>query len=129
MSTETPPTIAALGIRADVDADPSVVEVGQSLAALRGYVGAANDAAIPYLEAFRLGDKAVMYLDEDGKARGLPVNMLATLMAWIHGGLSSADNIVGDVLVVGSEDADGDNRSVPSELVVWAEDVWRVVGA
>jgi hypothetical protein len=129
MSTYTPTAdaIAALVIPAAPDADPRVVDIGPTLPAIRAHVGAANNASIPYLEVFRLGDTAVMYLDEDGKAKGLPVNLRATLLAWMHG-LRSPDHIVGDVLVVGPEDHNGDDRSVPSDVVTWAEGVWRTVG-
>ena len=60
---------------------------------------------------------ASMYLNEDGKNLGLPVNARATMLLWAHSKqLRFQDYIVGDVFLTGPVDPHGWDTSVPDEL-------------
>lgn len=54
------------------------------------------------IEAIELDGGSVLWLDESGKNRGLPTNMLATKIAHrLHAGLFPDDTINGRALIVG----------------------------
>lgn len=53
-----------------------------------------------------------MYLNEEGKLDGLPINALATSIANLPG-----DIIVGDVIIVGDTDDEGNNKGLTPEQV------------
>ena len=55
-----------------------------------------------------------LYLNEEGKLIGLEINELATSLA---NGLSSYDIIVGDVVIVGPLDEEGNHLSVTPEVL------------
>src|SRR5262245_34522191 len=87
-----------------------VVQVDtRSLAALQGLVGG-------YIEAIG-GPGWSAYLDEEGKIKGLPVNMLATYYAvklgWV--GMPN-DMLVGPVLFCGQADANGYDTPVSKRV-------------
>lgn len=63
-----------------------------SLAEMREAIGGG------YIEVLELESGEIMVLDEEGKLKGLPVNLLATAMT--RGLLSDSDLIVGDVLAI-----------------------------
>lgn len=86
------------------------------LETIRGLVG--GD-----LEAVSLGDEAVMYINEEGKLLGLPVNGHATRMLAVSDsplGIPS-DYIAGNAVVFGRYDADGRNdgyeHDVPASVL------------
>lgn len=60
---------------------------------------------------------ATIFINEEGKIHGLPLNRRACLLLWIHNsryrGMAS---IEGDVIIVGRPDDFGDTQSVPYEL-------------
>jgi hypothetical protein len=61
---------------------------------------------------------ASLYLNEEGKLNGLPLNPRATAMTWVHNSaLRGRDLIVGDVLLVGPVDEYGDDLPVPQEYL------------
>jgi hypothetical protein len=61
---------------------------------------------------------ATLYFNEEGKLVGMPVNRRATALLWVHNsGLRGRDVIVGPAFVVGPPDRQGDDRSVPEDLV------------
>jgi len=62
-----------------------------TLKELQGYVGG-------YVEQVTLADGRLMFMDEDGKAKGKPFNELATIYLHAAGG-SPDDHVVGDVLI------------------------------
>lgn len=71
-----------------------------------------------YIEALYLPE-AVMFLDEDGKAKGRPINPRATALAAAVGKLKPTDCIVGDVIICtpaeagdGDEDEEDDDDAV-----------------
>lgn len=65
------------------------------------------------LEAVGLEDGHTLYLDEEGKLIGLPVNETATRLT--RGVLSMWDIVVGDCVIAGPPDDDGEETSVSSE--------------
>lgn len=61
---------------------------------------------------------AGIYINEDGKLEGLPVNRRATALWWAHNSASRGrDAIVGPAFVVGPADRKGDDTSAPDYLV------------
>lgn len=71
------------------------------------------------LEAVELERPAAsLYLNEQGKLEELPINPRATLIVWVHNSrYRGHDTIVGDVFIVGPVDEEGDDLTVPDELV------------
>lgn len=55
-----------------------------------------------------------MYLDEEGKLKGLPLNPLASIL-YGH----PTDRIVGDVVVVGPPDVNGDDTDIRDSDLEW----------
>ncbi len=73
-----------------------------------------------YLQVVNLDrPPASMYVNEEGKlTEGLSVNRRATALLWVHNSaFRDADYIVGDAFLVGVPDAEGNDTSVPAELV------------
>lgn len=66
-------------------------------------------------EVVLLRDGSSMYIAEDGKVLGLPMNGVATTVAYQDRAISLADHIVGDAVVVGPPDAEGWDTSLPDE--------------
>ena len=63
------------------------------------------------IEALRLSDGRVMWLNEEGKIIGLPYNAVADLMAHSLSGIAMWDDIRGNVLVATPEETgDGENN-------------------
>jgi hypothetical protein len=93
-----------------------------------------------YIEAVNLeGPAASMYINEEGKLYGLPVNMRATHIEWAHNALLREEDIVmGDAFILGPVDQNGDDTSVPQlyidvffpsepfriEVLAFGETVW-----
>ncbi len=71
-----------------------------------------------YLQAVPFGETgAVLYCDEDGKNKGLPLNSIATVSSIKYQvGFSPDDYLVGDIILVGLPNQDGDDTSIPEEL-------------
>ena len=61
-----------------------------------------------YIEVVVLADGCSMYVNEEGKLDGLPVNAAATVLV-------PGDVIVGNVLIVGPTDDEGDDTDIPDE--------------
>lgn len=94
-----PCAAAVLGVCRVLFADPAVESFTApkngtdfQIDELQGVVGG-------YFEIIPLGDQRIMVLNEDGKARKLPVNAAATKLAHEHRAISHFDFIVGDALV------------------------------
>lgn len=61
---------------------------------------------------------ATFFVNEEGKVHDLPLNRRATLMWWVHSPAARrADAFMGNVILLGRPDEDGDTQDVPSELV------------
>lgn len=105
-----PDTVRALIIPVD-DAQPIRVEsLALTPAAFQAVVGG-------WIEAVALRQpRATMYLDEEGKLKGQPVNRIATMLAWQHGH-PTGDQIVGDCLIVGPPTTGGNDTDVPAAYV------------
>jgi hypothetical protein len=71
------------------------------------------------LEAVQLTDPAGgVYFNDEGKLQELPVNHRLTMLLWMHNKLfRGADVIVGNGLIVGPPDGEGDDQDAPGELV------------
>lgn len=62
--------------------------------------------------------RATVWLNEEGKLQGLPVNQRATAMLWVHNSrFLAADVLCGDVFITGRPDERGNDTTVPVELV------------
>lgn len=72
-----------------------------------------------HIEVVRLSyPSALLYMNEEGKLRGLPTNTRATALWWVHSiEYLAADHIRGDAFVLGPPTEDGDSTSVPDDLV------------
>jgi len=77
-----------------------------------------------YVEALPGKHRAMLYVNEEGKLHHLPPNPLANRLVrdWAIG-MFPDDFIVGNVLVLGSCDKDGNETSCPAAA---AEDVRRI---
>jgi hypothetical protein len=60
-----------------------------------------------------------VYACDEGKIRGLPVNPLASAV----GGLYPHDWIVGNAIIVGEPDADGNDTDLTAEIAFWLNDM------
>jgi hypothetical protein len=83
-----------------------------------------------HLEPLRLDrPPANMYLDEEGKLIGLPLNLRATQLAWAHNELfRGRDLIVGPAFLTGPVTPQGYDTTVPRQYVdeLLPEGPWRV---
>jgi len=99
MSEKTGVIIKTDGTMAEVSLGGSVeAELDALQTAVGGYVQAVDMHGV------------TMWLNEEGKLTGLPVNDTATVM-WV-GQYGPSDIIVGDVVITGPTDEDGDTTSV-----------------
>jgi hypothetical protein len=64
-----------------------------------------------------------MYLNEEGKLEGLPFNELASRIAWRTRSVSQSDAIVGNVVLVGAIDDEGDDTGLEDEAIKWIEEM------
>jgi hypothetical protein len=106
-------TIKGILMPVDQFAPISVVEFDQSdytqITKLIGGTFGVTDTLRP--------DASVWYHDE-GKILGLPVNRRASLFLWVHRTeFRGYDALMGDVLILGPADDEGNTTSVPDELV------------
>lgn len=71
-----------------------------------------------YIELLRCREGFGAYVNEDGKAMGLPFNPKATNLCvkFLWGG-EPLDKIVGSMVLVGPGTADGDDTDVPDWLI------------
>ena len=61
---------------------------------------------------------ASLYFNEEGKLLGLPINPRATVLLWAHNSaFRGHDVIVGPAFIVGLPDDEGDDTTVPDDLV------------
>ncbi len=68
------------------------------------------------VELFR--PSASLYINEEGKLNDLPLNQRATVITWAHNSaFRGYDLILGDAFIVGPVDGNGDDLTVPHELV------------
>ncbi|MEU2204240.1 DUF3846 domain-containing protein [Microbacterium oleivorans] len=61
---------------------------------------------------------ATFFCNEDGKVIGLPLNRRASLAWWtLFSAARGVDALMGDVILLGQPDEEGDTQDVPAELV------------
>lgn len=72
-----------------------------------------------YIEILDLGPlTASLVVNEEGKLEKLPINRRATLLFWLlFPSVRHHDVIVGDVLIVGHPDKEGNTTDVPANVV------------
>lgn len=80
---------------------------------LRGIVGG-------NIEAVDLEPDVTLYLNEEGKLVGLPLNPLASRLAHHHGAIYSDDDVRGPVAIVGFDRSTGDSVELPEQVAVEA---------
>lgn len=86
---------------------PESLPKGDRLVAMRALVGGG------WLEAVTIAQAGlVLWIDEDGKAKDLPVNRVATMLAHGYGALWAEDVIVGPAFVTGLPDDEGNTTPV-----------------
>lgn len=103
--------LRALAIPAD--GSPTMVEVEDNLESYQAAVDGMIEAV--YLTRDN-EDTACMYLNEEGKITGLPINAMASKAAWRGAAIPINDYIAGDVIVLrafGTEPMDGENGPCP----------------
>lgn len=77
---------------------------------------AAVDGYIEFVDLEPL--QASLVVDEEGKLKSKPINRRATLLFWLLVPAARLrDAIVGDILIVGYPDGDGNTTDVPTEVV------------
>lgn len=94
---------------------PTVVDIDGTYESLRDLIGG-------YLEALPFTEGSSVYIDEEGKLKGLPPNLIATsLMRSIGPGLWPDDSICGTMVIVGNNDVngeyDGEEHDVPDAVI------------
>lgn len=81
------------------------------------FAAAFHDLVASNFQVVRGPDGAWLYVNEDGKALGLPENLVATALAHAANTISMADFIVGQVIVVGPPDNAGYDTDVPDAFL------------
>lgn len=75
-----------------------------------------NSAVGGWIEGVPL-EGVTAYVNEEGKLQGLPVNMIATLLAHEDSAIMSEDYIAGNMIVFGPLDDEGEITSLPSDFI------------
>jgi hypothetical protein len=117
----------AIVIPADGNCPARVVDEKLTLDFLQGAVGGLIEAVCICQVLTDSGMQSVdctCLVNEDGKLDGLPVNARATDLAAVAIGGWVRDVIVGDVIVVGPPDSDGEETACPDQVI----DIVRVWG-
>ncbi|MBT0772962.1 DUF3846 domain-containing protein [Kineosporia sp. J2-2] len=105
--------ITVLAVPAALDRPPAAIEIDRrNLAAFQGLVG--GSVEVVTLQTPEMG----LYLNEEGKNVGLPLNRRATALTWAHhpGLQRTRDHVVGDTVLVGPVGDTGYDTSVPAEI-------------
>lgn len=100
--------IQVLVIYPDNSSELKTIE--QDLSAFQGLVGGWVEAVIT--------DGAILWADEDGKAKDCPVNTLATYLWWnLNPPMEGHDVLRGPIFVTGLDDGKGNSLPVPAEII------------
>ncbi|MCA1601265.1 MAG: DUF3846 domain-containing protein [Acidobacteria bacterium] len=74
------------------------------------------DGHLEVVDLFR--PSASLYINEEGKLNDLPLNQRATVITWVHNSDFCGQHLIlGDAFIVGPIDDNGDDLTVPEELV------------
>ena len=86
---------------------------------LFGQITDYQEAVGGWFEAVDLEEiPASFFVNEEGKIHNLPQNRRATLMWWVnHRAVHGKDVLMGDVVLIGLPDDDGDTQDVSGEVV------------
>lgn len=90
-----------------------LLDISPGLDSLQSQVGG-------YIEFLDVDGKVAAIINEEGKLTGLPDNPLATAFAQQYCGIAPYDHIVGNMLLVGSNE-EGDTIDVPDATILWCE--------
>ena len=93
-------------IKISPDGTVELLEIPSSLDSLQSQVEG-------FIEFLDVDGKLAAIINEEGKLKGLPHNPIATAFAQQHCGIAPYDIIVGNMLLVGSND-EGDTIDVPN---------------
>ncbi|MGW5074012.1 DUF3846 domain-containing protein [Rhodococcus sp. NPDC004095] len=111
--------IKAVLVRADEASKPQQVEY--QAGSLRDIYSLTNCNIVEFVD---FGNGASMITDEEGKLNGSELNRRATLLLWLlESRWRNADVIMGDVLIIGAPDEEGNSTSIPEELRALIMDV------
>ena len=104
--------ITAIAIPADISQPLRRVEIRPGESLVYRYLVGGN------LEVVSLDlPPASLYVNEEGKLKGLPINHRATSVLWMHSPVfRDKDIIAGDAFIVGPVDEHGNDLSAPPEL-------------
>lgn len=104
-------TYMVLPARLDLPTHISQCSFEESFDVIRIVVGG-------WIELVRLefGD---MYINEEGKIDGLPVNARASQLAWTQGAIAEDDCIVGNAILFGKGNEFGEETSITPECRAW----------
>lgn len=72
-----------------------------------------QDAVGGYIEAVDLSDNLTMWVNEEGKLNGLPINPMATMLWEKHFGFT--DVIVGNVIFTGGTGSEGETLGLDEQ--------------
>jgi len=86
---------------------------------LFGQITEYQEAVGGWFECIDLDEPAAtFFVNEEGKVTNLPLNRRATLMWWAnYRAARNVDAFMGNVILMGKPDEDGDTQDVPGELV------------
>jgi hypothetical protein len=80
--------------------------------AVEGYI-----EALP-LHSLKGGMNGTIYINEEGKLKSLHSNRVATLIAWLGNGLHPLDTILGNMVIVGAPNSEGEDTDIHN---MWLE--------
>ena len=71
-----------------------------------------------YIEEINVNPpRLTMFANEEGKVLGLPINMRATILWWLHNPTARHhDVLMGDVVLIGPANAAGETLDIPDEM-------------
>lgn len=85
-----------------IPADGTAPMIRDAITAEPGHIGAALRAKVGGpIERVQLTDERDMWINEEGKGEGLPLNVAATVLAFLSRSLCPGDVIVGDAVILG----------------------------
>lgn len=99
-------TISAILIPVEGDVEAMEYDRKDGLKTLQDAVGG-------WIEAVEADSQTTLWINEEGKLEGLPINKRATLLWWtLMPAARGYDVLVGDVVVTGGTDSHGNTLSV-----------------
>ena len=76
-----------------------------------------------WIELIRVGKLGSGFVNEEGKLKGLPINVLATLIWHKARPTTKGDFLVGDVVFCGDEDQKGNTQDIKNEFVSFIKEM------